>query len=46
MSAAHRLGFDLAAIEAVKQWRYEPARLGAVPVSVQLSVMVEFVISR
>lgn len=41
-----RLGFDLAAIEAVKQWRYEPARLGALPVAVQLSVMVEFVISR
>ncbi len=41
-----RLGFDLTAIEAIKQWRYEPARLGAVPVAVQLTVMVEFVISR
>lgn len=41
-----RLGFDLAAIEAVKQWRYDPARLGPLPVAVQMSVMVEFVISR
>lgn len=41
-----RLGFDLAAIEAVKQWRYEPARLGTLSVAVQLTVMVEFVISR
>ena len=41
-----RLGFDLTAIEAIKQWRYEPARLGVLPVAVQLTVMVEFVISR
>jgi protein TonB len=41
-----RLGFDLAAVEAVKQWRYEPARLGILTVAVQMSVIVEFVISR
>jgi len=41
-----RFGFDLAAIEAVKQWRYHPAMLGRRPVAVQASVMVEFSISR
>lgn len=41
-----RFGFDLAAIEAVKQWRYRPAMLGRRPVAVQASVMVEFSLSR
>ncbi|HYV85500.1 MAG TPA: energy transducer TonB [Patescibacteria group bacterium] len=41
-----RFGFDLAAIEAVKQWRYRPAMLGRRRVAVQASVMVEFSLSR
>ena len=41
-----RFGFDLAAIEAVKQWRYRPALLGRRPVAVQASVIVEFSLSR
>jgi protein TonB len=41
-----RFGFDLAAIEAVKQWRYRPAMLGRRPVAVQASVIVEFTLSR
>jgi protein TonB len=41
-----RFGFDLAAIEAVKQWRYHPAMLGRRPVAVQASVMVEFSLNR
>jgi protein TonB len=41
-----RFGFDLAAIEAVKQWRYQPALLAGRPVAVQASVTIEFTISR
>lgn len=41
-----RYGFDLAAIEAVKRWRYRPAVIGGRPVAVQASVIVEFTISR
>jgi protein TonB len=41
-----RFGFDLAAVEAVKQWRYRPALLGGRAVTVQASVMVEFTLSR
>jgi protein TonB len=41
-----RFGFDLAAIEAVKQWRYRPAMFGRRPVAVQASVIVEFSLSR
>jgi protein TonB len=41
-----RYGFDLAAIEAVRQWRYRPALLDGRPVAVQATVMVEFSISR
>jgi protein TonB len=40
-----RFGFDLAAVEAVKQWRYRPAMLGRRPVAVQASVIVEFSLS-
>jgi protein TonB len=36
--------FDQAAIEAVRQWRYEPARHGARPVAVYFTVQVEFVL--
>ena len=41
-----RYGFDLAAIEAVRQWRYRPALLDGRPIAVQATVMVEFTISR
>ena len=39
-------GFDLAVIEAVKQWRYQPALLNGRPVAVELRVLVEFALSR
>lgn len=45
-SPDQRLGFDLAAIEAVKLWRYVPARMHGRAVAVQATVMVEFIISR
>ena len=45
-SPDQRWGFDLAALEAVKQWRYRPGLLAGRPVAVQASVMVEFVLSR
>ena len=45
-SPEQRWGFDLAAIDAVKQWRYQPALLGAVPVAAYITVMVEFTLSR
>jgi outer membrane biosynthesis protein TonB len=41
-----RYGFDLATLEAVKQWRYQPALLGGRPVAVQASITFEFSISR
>jgi len=41
-----RFGFELAAIEAVKRWRYRPARLGGRPVAVQASVRIEFTLAR
>jgi len=41
-----RFGFELAAIEAVKQWRYRPARLGGRPVAVQATVRIEFTLAR
>jgi len=34
--------FYNAALDAVKQWRYEPALLNGVPVEVQMEVTVEF----
>ncbi len=45
-SPDQRYGFDLAALEAVKQWRYRPALLEGRPVSVYAQVMVEFTLSR
>ena len=39
-------GFDLAALEAVKRWRYRPALMSGRPVSVYAQVMVEFTLSR
>jgi protein TonB len=37
---------DGAALEAVRQWRYEPTRLNGVPVPVLLTVTVSFVVAR
>lgn len=37
-----RWGFDLEAIEAVKQWRYHPALIGGRPVASYVRVLVEF----
>src|SRR2546422_911342 len=45
-SSDQRWGFDLAAIEAVKQWRYRPALLGERPVAAYITVMGEFSFSR
>jgi protein TonB len=36
------LGFEEAAIEAIRQWRYEPGRQNGVPVDVYFTVVVEF----
>ena len=41
-----RFGFDLAAIQAVKRWRYRPARLAGRAVAVQASVRIEFTLAR
>ena len=45
-SPDQRWGFDLAAIDAVKEWRYEPALMNAQPVAAYIQVMVEFALSR
>lgn len=39
-----RLGFDFegAAVDAVRQWRYRPARQDGVPVDVYFTILVEF----
>jgi TonB family protein len=36
------MGLDEKALEAVKQWRFEPAKKDNQPVAVQLSVEVNF----
>lgn len=41
-----RFGFDLAAIEAVKEWRYRPALMQGRPVAVQAIVQVDFTLVR
>src|SRR2546426_8536538 len=41
-----RWGFDLAAIDAVKRWRYQPALMSGRPVAAYIQVMVEFTLSR
>ncbi len=41
-----RWGFDLTAIDAVKQWRYQPALLDGRPVAAYITVMVEYSLSR
>jgi len=45
-SVDQRWGFDLAAIEAVKQWRYRPASMHGRAVSVWGQVIMEFSLSR
>jgi protein TonB len=44
-SAGHR-DLDRAAVDAVKQWQFEPARRGAVPVTVWATLPVSFAIDR
>ena len=41
-----RWGFDLAAIAAVKMWRYRPALMNGRPVAAYIQVMVEFSLAR
>ncbi len=36
------IGFETAAVAAVRQWRYEPARMGDTPVDVYTTMIVEF----
>ena len=45
-SPDQRWGFDLAAIDAVKQWRYQPALMNGGPVAAYIQVMVEFTLAR
>lgn len=45
-SPDQRWGFDLSAIDAVKQWRYEPALMNGSAVAAYVTVMVEFTLSR
>jgi TonB family protein len=37
-----KYGLDDKAIEAVKQWRFEPAMKDKIPVAVYISVQVDF----
>jgi protein TonB len=39
-------GFDTAALQAVRHWRYTPALMHGLPVAVYAQVMVEFTLSR
>jgi protein TonB len=41
-----RWGFDLAAIDAIKRWRYQPALMNGRPVAAYIQVMVEFTLAR
>jgi len=36
-------GFEDAAVDAVKQWKYEPAKLGGAPIAVIMTTVVSFV---
>lgn len=45
-SPDQRWGFDLAAINAVKRWRYRPALMNERPVAAYIQVMVEFSLAR
>ena len=41
-SLAPDYGFEEAAVEAIRQWRYRPATRNGQPVSVYFTVLVEF----
>jgi protein TonB len=41
-SSDTRYGFDDAAIEAVRQWRYAPATLDGGPVATTIEIVIEF----
>ena len=41
-SSAAEFGFEEAAIEAISQWLYAPARLHGKPVDVYFTVIAEF----
>ena len=43
--SAGRRDFDRAAIEAVKQWHFEPARRGSTAVAVWATLPVRFVLN-
>jgi TonB family protein len=43
-SPGAHLGFDEAAIQAVRQWRYRPGMQNGRPVTVSFTVVVEFVL--
>jgi protein TonB len=48
VSVAHGSGFpllDQAAVQAVRSWRFEPARAGGIPVSSRVDVPVRFRLS-
>jgi TonB family protein len=38
------MGLDEKAIEAIRQWRFEPGRKDGIPVAVQVNVEVSFVL--
>lgn len=42
VSAPEKLGFEDAAIEAVKQWRFKPPTIGGVPVDVWCTLPIKF----
>ena len=37
--------FDRAAVDAVRRWRYEPKKVGGVPVEAHLQAVVQFKLS-
>ena len=40
-----RFGFEFAAIDAVKQWRFQPGLLNGKPIAITIRVIVEFTLS-
>jgi TonB family protein len=36
------MGLDQKAVEAVKQWKFDPARKDGTPVAVMISILVDF----
>ena len=45
-SPGSKLGFDEAAIEAVRQWRYKPGLQNGKPVDVYFTIIVEFYLTQ